>query len=113
MKLHILSLALSVSLLSGCVLNLVEPPTTPQSPAPANTASLNAGVLIAGMVKAPEGVISTGGGNVISTGGGNVISTGGGNVISTGGGNLTSRQLLAVSENPLADTEVFVADAAG
>ncbi|MDB5100761.1 MAG: hypothetical protein JWM80_5182 [Cyanobacteria bacterium RYN_339] len=82
---------------------------------PVTTASAPAALaIVKGTVKAPAGivgaVISNNGGNVIPTGGGNVIPTGGGNVIPTGGGNF---QLQGVAESPLANTEVFLADAAG
>jgi hypothetical protein len=75
-----------------------------------SVSALTAGTTVVGTVKAPLGVISTGGGNVISTGGGNVISTGGGNVISTGGGNFHT---LALEEQALIGAEVILCDAAG
>ena len=109
-------------------------PTAVASASPAATALL-AGSVVTGVVRAPKGisgVIPTGGGNVVGhnggavipTGGGNVVGNNGGTVIPTGGGNLIApgapllpdaglRRLLAVAEAPLANTEVFVADAAG
>jgi uncharacterized coiled-coil protein SlyX len=66
---------------------------------PVQTASAS---VLTGAVMAPSGIIAAGGGNVISAGGGNVIAPGGGNL-----------RVLALSERALADTEVFLADAAG
>ncbi|MFN3429695.1 MAG: hypothetical protein ACK46X_07060, partial [Candidatus Sericytochromatia bacterium] len=97
---------------AGCV--------TPGQPKPAPSPTPNAqGVLkaqpvatatLTGVVMAPAGVISAGGGNVISAGGGNVISAGGANVVSAGGLNWRT---LAISETPLAGVEVYLADASG
>jgi hypothetical protein len=82
-----------------------------QTPATAPVAS---GVVIAGTVMAPAGVIALGGGNVVAIGGGNVVSKGSGSVIAVGGGNLQGdRRVMALEQSPLANAEVFLADAAG
>ena len=106
---------LPLVLLAALVLTACQPPAATQtvqasagtapSASPTPTASPTLAV-VTGVVKAPAGIV----GAVISNNGGNVIPTGGGNVIPTGGGNL---RILAVTEAPLANTEVFLADAAG
>lgn len=126
----------ATAVLAALLLAACSQPTTPTSEvrltasssaspkaAPAASASparLRASSIVTGVVKAPKGiagVIPTGGGHVIPTGGGHVIVNNGGNVIPTGGGNLlrllATRGVLAVTEAPLANTEVFLADAAG
>lgn len=74
------------------------------------------GTILQGLVTAPAGVIAAGGGNVIAAGGGNVIAAGSGNVIAAGSGNLApngARHTLGLDEKPLANSEVYLADAAG
>lgn len=113
------SAALAAALaLSACNLN-VPASTLSQGKQPAQPdagASQNAvaSAKIVGSVMAPAGVIAAGGGNVIAAGGDNVIAPGGGNAIAVSGGNFAGdRHVMALGENPLANAEVFLANAAG
>lgn len=80
--------------------------------APADT------IVLTGSVMAGGGIVAAGGGNIVAAGGGNVISSGGGSIVAAGGGNLAPqvpmlgaglRQLLDISESPLAGAQVFLA----
>jgi hypothetical protein len=111
---------LSFAVASGCAT-----PTGPKAtkatatspagakPAATGSAPLSAGAILAGRVSAPAGVIAAGGANVVAWGGANVVAAGGGNAVAPGGANFGDRRVLAVSEKPLANTQVFLADAAG
>lgn len=98
----------------------VKPVSTPKPAASEAAKKPTVKSIVTGVVKAPAGIIGPNGGQVIPTGGGNVVGNAGGNVIPTGGGNLFLpreapglRRLLAVTEAPLANAAVFLADAAG
>jgi hypothetical protein len=101
---HLRPLLLALTALSltvGCAAPTTPTDTKAKTAAKPSVAAKT--VNVTGTVVAPAGVIATGGGNVISTGGGNVIATGG----------LNYRQVLAVEEKPLVNTNVYLADADG
>lgn len=86
------SLAVAVALVgaTGCQV----PTGLLTAPGAQQAASQFKGVVITGSVMAPSGIIAVGGGNIIAPGGGNYHT-------------------LALTESPLADTEVFLADKSG
>ncbi|HEY9721111.1 MAG TPA: EF-hand domain-containing protein [Oscillatoriaceae cyanobacterium] len=107
---------LTILALAGCVAatpGTHVPGTQPVTTTKTAVASGIANSVLTGTVVAPAGVIAAGAGNVIAAGAGNVIAAGAGNVIAGGAGNFASRHVLGLSEKPLANTEVYLADAAG
>ena len=93
---RLLPLVLALGLLAGCAspaTNSTPVSATklkPTAKKPAPTGQLT----ITGAVTAPAGIIATGGGNIIAAGGGNY-------------------RALAVAEQPLAGSRVYLADASG
>ena len=85
--------ALAALSLTGCAVGVAAPPAPDAAVTPLGASPAAAAGSLSGLVAAPA-----------------IISTGGGNIIATGGLNYG---LLAVSEQPLADTEVYLADQAG
>jgi hypothetical protein len=54
---------------------------------------------LGGVLKAPVGIVATGGGNLVATGGGNLVATGGGNLVARFG-------LLAINEVPVVSASI-------
>jgi len=54
---------------------------------------------LGGVLKAPGGIVATGGGNLVATGGGNLVATGGGNLVARFG-------LLAINEVPVVSASI-------
>gem|GEM_PF-4840629 len=76
-----------------------------------------------GRLQVPAGLIAQGGANLIAQGGGNIVAQGGANLavqavgassaVSAPGFGLMQEALVPLAQTPLADVEVFVADASG
>lgn len=120
MRRHSTWLTMLVALATVSACNSGQAPTASTRVAASPEAASSPGVgVIQGVVTAPVGIVASvvpvGGGNVVPVGGGNVVPVGGGNVIPAGSGNLLGlgRRVLDLSEQPLANTQVFLADAAG
>lgn len=111
-------LALSLVLAAGCA-----GPTTPVTESTVRNDGIKPMVVTSlfGTVSAPAGVIAAGGANAVAAGGGNVIAGGGANVVPPGGANVVppgGANVVAsgggnLTQAPLANAEVYLADAAG
>ncbi|MDB5101008.1 MAG: hypothetical protein JWM80_5429 [Cyanobacteria bacterium RYN_339] len=106
---------LAISLLA-CTTTPTQPkPST--SPKPVSTSGLAtaAKVALTGSILSAAGIVAQGAGNIVAQGAGNLTGAAGGNIVAQGAGNFTGmgRHLFEITQNPLANAEVFLANPDG